>query len=144
MTANDPPPYAGGCLCGAVRYVAAAETVGSRICHCRICQQAMAGPFLAHAQFPKTAVSWTGETARWRSSGRLWRHFCPACGTRLFLEPLDGDRIGVPLATLDDPRAIHPEMHIWVSSALDWTRIGGDLPCYPEGSPEPYRQPAPA
>ncbi|ABS64664.1 glutathione-dependent formaldehyde-activating GFA [Parvibaculum lavamentivorans DS-1] len=136
---NTPPPYEGGCACGAVRYRIEAETIGSRVCHCRICQKAMASPFLAVASFPKKAVTVTGETARWRSSERLWRHFCPKCGSSVTLEPLDGDRLGFPLATLDDPQSINPEMHIWVSAKVPWLMLSDGLPQYPEGSPEPYR-----
>lgn len=141
---NRKPPYRGGCLCGAVRYTAAAPTLGARICHCRACQSATAAPYLAQAQFPRAAVSWTGTTVRWRSSERLMRHFCPRCGTRLFLEPRDAPRLGIPLPTLDDPGAIRPEMHIWTDSRLDWVVIADDLPQYAEGSPFPYRKPASA
>ncbi|HET8728022.1 MAG TPA: GFA family protein, partial [Alphaproteobacteria bacterium] len=97
----------------------------------------MAGPFLAHAQFPRAAMTMSGETARYRSSERLVRHFCPICGTRLFLEPVDApERIGVPLATLEDPNAIRPEQHIWTTSRVGWLDIADDLPQYPHGSPE--------
>ncbi len=135
------PPYAGGCACGAVRYVISEPTVGARICHCRSCQVAMAGPFLAQASFARRAVTVTGQMARYRSSPRLWRNFCPQCGTRLLLEPADfPERVAVPIATLDDPQAIRPERHIWLSSALDWS-IGQDdgLPRHEEASPVPYR-----
>ena len=139
MTAHKPPPYAGGCLCGSVRYVATAPILGSRVCHCRACQQAMAAPFLAHAQFPRASVTITGETARHRSSQRLWRHFCPRCGTRLFREPVAApERIGVPLATLDDPAAISPDQHIWVEGKLPWVRIDDGLPQHPQASPDRY------
>ena len=37
------------------------------------------------------------------------------------------------LATLDDPNAIYPEMHIWTSSRLDWVRFDDGLPEYAEG-----------
>lgn len=138
---NLPPPYEGGCACGAVRFRVEAAPLGVRICHCRICQQAMGAPFLAVASFPKSAVAVTGKTARWRSSERLWRHFCPHCGTRVTLEPLDGDRLGFPLAAFDDPSALHPEMHIWVSSRVPWLKLDDGLPRHPEASPEPYRSP---
>ena len=137
---NRPPPYAGGCACGGLRYVAAAETIGSRICHCRACQRWVAGPFLAHATFPRAALMITGETGRFRSSQRLWRHFCPACGTSLFVDPVDApERIGVLLATLDDPSAIPPEQHIWVENKLPWVTTDDGLPQHPRGSPDPYR-----
>ncbi len=139
---NAPPPYSGGCLCGAVRFTFAAPPLGARICHCRNCQRAMAAPFLAQAQFPKASMTATGRTARYRSSKRLFRHFCPACGTRLFLEPVDApERIGIPLAALDDPDAIRPEQHIWVSSKVGWLEIADGLPQHLQGSPDPYRTP---
>lgn len=101
----------------------------------------MSAPFLAIASFQKSAVMVTGETASWQSSGRLRRHFCPRCGTRLTVEPIDADRLGFPLATFDNPAAIHPEMHIWVSARLPWVCLDDGLPQYLEASPEPYRDP---
>ena len=80
---NLPPPYEGGCACGAVRFRVEAPPIGVRICHCRICQKAMASPFIVQASFPKSAVTVTGETSFWQSSPRLKRHFCPCCGTRV-------------------------------------------------------------
>jgi len=136
---NLPPPYEGGCACGAVRFRVDAAPLGVRICHCRICQQAMGAPFLAVASFPKEAVTVSGKTARWQSSARLFRHFCPQCGSRLTLEPLDGDRLGFPLAALDNPAALHPEMHIWVSARVPWLALDDGLPQHAEASPEPYR-----
>ena len=38
---------AGGCQCGAVRYRLIAEPTGVNICHCRMCQKASGGPFMA-------------------------------------------------------------------------------------------------
>ncbi len=139
-SADMEPPYDGGCLCGAVRYSFSAPAVGARICHCRACQKAMGAPYLAQASFPRASLNVTGETARFRSSARLWRHFCRICGTRLFIEPIDApDRIGVPIATLDDPRAVRPDRHIWVSAKLDWVRIDDGLPQDDEASTVPYR-----
>ncbi len=134
------PPFDGGCLCGAVRYSFAVPTIGARVCHCRTCQRAMGAPFLAQASFPRISLTVTGETLRFRSSARLWRHFCGICGTPLFIEPVDApDRIGIPIATLDNPEAIPPERHIWVSEKIDWVRIDDGLPQHPEASPVPYR-----
>lgn len=138
---NLPPPYEGGCSCGAVRFRIDARSIGVRICHCRLCQKAMAAPFIVQASFPKSAVTVMGETAWWQSSPRLRRHFCPRCGTRVTIEPVDADRLGFPLATFDDPAALHPEMHIWVTARLPWICLDDGLPHYPEASPEPYRDP---
>ena len=136
---NLPPPYEGGCACGAVRYRIAARPIGVRICHCRICQQAMASPFIVQASFPKQAVTVTGEMAYWASSPRLKRHFCLRCGTRVTIEPAGGDRLAFPLVTFDNPAALYPEMHIWTTTRVAWLTLDDGLPQYPEASPEPYR-----
>lgn len=132
------PPYAGGCLCGQVRYVATAESLNTRVCHCRICQKAAGSPFFARAMFPKESVAITGRTQRYRSSERLWRHFCPDCGTLMFAEPVDlPGRVSVTLATLDDPDAIRPTVHIWTSSKVDWLVLDDGLPQHAQGFPAP-------
>jgi hypothetical protein len=139
-TGRQTAQYAGGCRCGGVRYTISEPPVGSRICHCRSCQLAMASPFLAQAQFPRRAFTITGATERFRSSDRLFRHFCPACGTRLFLEPVDDTgRLGIPLATLDEPGAISPDQHIWIEHKLPWIVLGDNLPKHPRASPDKYR-----
>jgi hypothetical protein len=135
-----PPPYEGGCACGQVRFCITEAPVGARICHCRLCQKAMAAPFLVQASFPARSVSLTGETAYFQSSPRLRRHYCTACGTRVLIEPiLSPERLAIHVAALDDPSSIRPEMHIWVGSKVDWLTIGDDLPQHPGASPEPFR-----
>lgn len=119
----------GGCLCGAVRYTAQGEPMNVRICHCSLCRKAMASPFFARAIFPRDAVSIEGETAGFPSSARLMRRFCPRCGTRLFAEPNDAPaRIGIALATLDDPNRFAPDCHIFTADKLDWIVIADGLP----------------
>jgi hypothetical protein len=138
--AKSPPPYMGECLCGQVRYTVTEASLGARICHCRLCQKAQGAPFLSQAAFPKRAVAIEGKTTVHQSSHRLLRHFCGTCGTRLFVEPIDQpERLGVSLATLDDPNAFAPEMHIWTASRLDWVKFDDGLPQYEQASPVPFR-----
>ncbi len=62
------PVMTGGCQCGAVRY-ALFETPESTICHCRMCQKAVGGPFAALSKVPLSRFAWTrGEPAAFRSS----------------------------------------------------------------------------
>ena len=51
----------GGCLCGAVRYVARAEPLVIRACWCRVCQYIAAGNATVNLAFPSDAVTTTGE-----------------------------------------------------------------------------------
>jgi hypothetical protein len=127
-------PYAGGCLCGQVRWRATAEPANVRICHCRNCQRAVGGPFFARAMFLANDVEREGETLSWPTSERVDRFACARCGTPIFAGPKDPPaRLAVSLATLDDPGAIAPEMHIWVSEKLGWLCIDDGLPQHAEG-----------
>ena len=128
------PPYAGGCLCGQVRWTANAAPENVRLCHCRNCQRAMGGPYFARALFPVEAVERTGETTAWASSHRLRRLSCAQCGTPVFAEPLDAPYLAVSLATLDDPQGLAPGSHIWVSRKVDWVSLDDGTPQYPEGA----------
>ncbi|MGZ3403436.1 MAG: GFA family protein [Phenylobacterium sp.] len=123
--------YAGGCLCGQVRWTASAEPENVRLCHCRNCQRATGGPYFARILFPAEAVARSGETTAWASSHRLRRRSCARCGTPVFAEPLDAPYLAVSLTTLDEPDALTPGSHIWVSEKLPWVRIDDDLPQFP-------------
>ncbi|MDX9996958.1 MAG: GFA family protein [Phenylobacterium sp.] len=128
--------YAGGCLCGQVRWRAAAEPLNVRICHCRNCQRATGGPFFARALFPLEGFEFSGELTRFASSARLERRACARCGTPMFSVPNDpADRIGVSLATLDEPDALKPHCHVFVASKRAWVVLDDGLPQYAEGAP---------
>jgi hypothetical protein len=127
-------PYAGGCLCGQVRWRAAAEPVNVRICHCRNCQRAVGGPYFARAVFLKGAIERSGDVLRWPTSPRVDRLSCARCGTPVFAEPKDPPaRLAVAMATFDDPDAVAPDAHIWVSAKRAWVAIEDGLPQLAEG-----------
>jgi hypothetical protein len=129
-------PYSGGCLCGAVRYEARGPTLNVRVCHCRECRKACGGMAFARAIFHAEAVARSGAVTRYGFSEQLRRGFCPVCGTLVFAERLDRPQfVGVSLASLDDPDALAPEMHIWVSEKPDWLRLDDGLPQHAEGTP---------
>ncbi len=100
------PVLTGGCQCGAVRFACYAEPQRIGLCHCRMCQKAVAGPFAALAEINHEDFAWTrGKPQAFRSSSLAERDFCGACGT-----PLTYREIGDPIVELltgafDDPRA---------------------------------------
>ena len=128
------PIHSGGCLCGQVRWRAAAAPANVRVCHCRSCQRWTGAPFYARAIFLAGDIERTGETTRWPTSPRVDRLSCARCGTPLFAEPKDPPaRLGVALASFDDPRAVRPEVHIWTCEKLDWLAIDDGLPQFEQG-----------
>ena len=120
----------GGCQCGAVRYALLSAPEGS-VCHCRMCQKAVGGPFAALAKLPKADVVWTrGRPAVFRSSASGMRGFCSGCGTPLTFAYDDAAHMEVTIGSLDDPAGAPPKRAFGVESRLRWVAdlLPGRLP----------------
>jgi len=119
----------GGCQCGAMRYRLAGEPTGASVCHCRMCQKASGGPFMAFAGVRLDELVWTrGKPSVYASSTIAERGFCPDCGTPLTYRILGRDRISVSLGSLDEPAAVAPAMQYGVESKLRWFDSISGLP----------------
>jgi hypothetical protein len=117
---NTQPTMTGGCQCGAVRY-ALFETPESTVCHCRMCQKAVGGPFAALSKVKTANLAWTrGTPARFQSSSAAERHFCAACGTPLTFHYLVGDAIEVTTGSLDTPAALPPTQNFGTEARMPW------------------------
>jgi hypothetical protein len=111
----------GGCQCGAVRYALGALPAGATLCHCRMCQKAVGGPFAAYASVRQADFAWTrGGPPSFHSSTAAERHFCPACGTPLTFRYGHKDTISVTLGSLDQPGRVPPARHLGVENRLPW------------------------
>ena len=124
--------HAGGCLCGGVRYRASGAVRDLCYCHCTSCRRAAGAPFVAWGTVGESSFTVTeGSLSIVRSSEPVERGFCGACGTSLTYRnaqrPLE---IDFTLATLDEPGAFAPRMHIWVQDKLPWLQIADTLPQY--------------
>jgi hypothetical protein len=127
--------YAGGCLCGAVRYEIKGAVANPCFCHCASCRRATGAPLVPWGTFARDAVRIThGTLSEFHSSPQVWRGFCSRCGTSLtYRHEARAAEIDVTLATLDDPSAITPLMHVWVAERLPWVTIGDQLAQFPAG-----------
>lgn len=100
----------GGCQCGAVRYALEEPPQNVHICHCRMCQKAVGGPFAIICPVMKPAFRLTrGAISYFRSSDVGRRGFCRDCGTPLTFDYPDGDDIGVWSAPSTSPIARRPK-----------------------------------
>ena len=122
--------YEGGCLCGKVRFrVTAAAAVDTGYCHCRMCQRNSGAPVVAWATFPAASFSWTAAPpATYASSPKVRRQFCADCGSYLVFLRDGSAEVSVNTASLDDPAAFPPRMHIFSESRIPWFRTDDDLP----------------
>ena len=120
----------GGCQCGAVRYVLRVAAAGgdASLCHCRMCQKAGGGPFMAFLGVPAEALAWTrGAPALFDSSATTRRGFCDRCGTPLTFQR-GPERIDVTLGSLDDAGAVAPSSRLGAEGVLPWSEHVGALP----------------
>lgn len=132
----------GGCLCGAVRYEAAAEPLVVRACWCRVCQFFAAGNATINLAFPSDAVHITGALQDYPShadSGRrMHRRFCGVCGVQMFsTAEVRPHLVFVRAGTLDDPNIVAVNEVIWTASAPHWAHIDTGVPTFSGQSPAP-------
>src|SRR5215469_977809 len=128
--------YAGGCLCGAVRYAVSGLARNLCYCHCESCRHAAGSPAVAWGTFERGSFRITrGTLAEFRSSKPVTRGFCARCGSCLtYRHEARPAEIDVTLATLDDVMQLAPRMHVWVADKLPWVSIDDGLPQFP-GTP---------
>ena len=120
--------YTGGCLCGALRYEAVGESIGSGHCYCGDCRRASGSGFVPFMGFKADAVRFTGEARQFYSKaangGDAVRNRCAKCMSLMF-----GGEIGktesytLYAGTLDDPSAFHPTFAIFAQGRPAWAII---------------------
>lgn len=119
----------GGCQCGAVRYHVSALRKDAHVCHCRMCQKAVGGPFVALVGAPHDALTWTrGTPAEWQSSVHAARGFCAQCGTPLYYRGLTSAHTSLTIGSLDDPAAVPPDVQCGTEGKLAWMPALDSLP----------------
>jgi hypothetical protein len=128
-------PYAGGCRCGAVRYVGHAAPTHTFYCHCTDCQKETGGPFAAEIYVPRGSVEIHGELTAYTVTGDsgkpVIRTFCRVCGCPLTTEfASDPSHICVKACSLDDATWLLPQFHLYVDSKQPWFPILDGLPQY--------------
>jgi hypothetical protein len=130
----------GGCMCGDVRYRLHGEPEWVWQCYCRDCQQATGTGHTTISAFHHEKVTLSGSPHNYTTigdtGGKVTRHFCPNCATRLFTT---GDLPG-PLwifqsGAFDDPNSVRPSAAIYTKDRIDWDYIDPDLPQYPMMGP---------
>ena len=134
-------PFATGqCLCGAVSFTINAAPVGTGQCHCKDCQRASGTGHMSLARFRAEDVEMRGRAASYASvaeSGNInTRHFCPACGSRVYGE--NSARPGVlnvSVGCLDGSDWFVPERVVYAKDRPAWDVTSTDIPNFDRTPP---------
>jgi hypothetical protein len=117
--------YAGGCLCGAVRFEALGPAARPHTCSCSMCRRHSGALTVAWVEFPKASVRWTGPApATYRSSEFSSRAFCRRCGSTLGAID-DKPTVALVLGAFDKPNAreLVPAYHSYGGGRPRWWHI---------------------
>lgn len=121
--------HSGSCLCGAVRFEVTGLLRPPDACHCVQCRK-QSGHFWVSTDVARVELAIHGdESLAWfQSSAKVRRGFCVRCGSSLFWDPADKDKIGVAMGALDPPTGTRLGMHIYVAEKGDYYDIDDGLP----------------
>jgi hypothetical protein len=128
------PNLEGGCSCSTVRYRLKSAPMFVHCCHCLDCQRQTGSAFVLNALIETDRIErLSGEPipiAMPTDSGRphdVYR--CPECLTAVWSDY--GRRPSlrfVRVGTLDDPKLLPPDVHIFTRSKQPWVRLPDDVP----------------
>ena len=122
------PTYAGGCLCGAVRYEAGAPLRDVVNCHCGRCRRTH-GHVAAYTEVAAAELTLLEDRGLgWYVADGRERGFCRECGASLFWRRSGAPSISVAAGTLDQPTGLRTVAHIFVDSKGDYYELADELP----------------
>lgn len=117
-TTASPKLTTGACACGAVQYRLSGDLRGVIACHCEECRRT-SGHFVAATAVNKRNFELVEQRGlKWfQDKPGLRRGFCNECGSSLFFEDQDGDRISIAAGSLDDDLGLKTVAHIFAAEA---------------------------
>ena len=131
--------YAGGCLCGAVRFEIGGPIRNIVYCHCSRCRKAQGSAFAANGIVRAEEfrfLSGADALTAYESSPGQKKYFCKACGSPIMSknERRPG-QVRVRLGAIESDIAERPMTHIFATSKANWEDICGELPQYESYEP---------
>lgn len=138
---SDEFKLAGGCNCGAVRYVLSAPPLAVAACHCSNCRKQSGAAYSVNLVVRASTMTVDGELAVFsdtdtESGAPVERQFCAACGSPIRSVPAATPKIvAVKAGTLDDAGPYAPQVHIWTRSRLPWVELPAEAVKFEKGPP---------
>ena len=127
----------GGCSCGAVRYRLTSEPLIVHCCHCLNCQRQTGSAFVLNVIIEANRVELIeGESVAVdapRDDGSTQPIYrCPTCQVAVYSVYGKSKALFVRGGTLDEPRSLKPDVHIFVRSKVDWVTLPEGVPAFEE------------
>lgn len=119
--------HAGGCLCGAVRFIATGPLAAPVACHCVQCRRG-SGHYTAATWAPREAIAVTGAVRWYAVKPGTRRGFCPVCGASLFWESDGDEMLSIEMGVFDGPTGLRLAAHIFVAEKGDYYDLTDGLP----------------
>src|SRR5438094_6622439 len=123
----------GGCACGEVRYRLTSEPLFTHCCHCLNCQRQTGSAFVINLLIEADRVELLGRELQAvdvprddGSSQRIYR--CPSCQVAVYSEYGRPEVRFVRAGTLDEPRDVTPDVHIFTKSRVGWVTLPESVP----------------
>jgi hypothetical protein len=125
----------GGCSCGEVRYRLLSEPLFVHCCHCLNCQRQTGSAFVVNVLIESDRVELLAGNPQPvdvpRDDGSVQRVFrCPTCQIAVFSQYTRPDVRFVRAGTLDDPRGVVPDVHIYTRSKVGWVELPSSTPAF--------------
>jgi hypothetical protein len=126
----------GGCFCGAVRYRLLKQPMFVNCCHCTECQNQTGSAFVINALIEtaqirkfKGALEVIAMSPKGDGPHDIYR--CKKCKVAVWSDY--GRRTGirfVRVGTLDRPKSLRPDAHIFTRSKQPWVRLPKGVPAF--------------
>ena len=128
-------PITGGCMCGGVRYAVDGKLRDIIACHCEQCRRS-SGHFVAATACRREHFKLLRQDSlQWYSAVPGYRRgFCNVCGSSLFFEETDGERVSIAAGSLDAPQGLRIAAHIFTAEAGDYYTLEPQIPASTDGS----------
>ena len=120
--------HGGGCLCGAVRFVAEGPPLWVAHCHCHSCRRHAGAAVTTYVGYGNDRVTWQGNRAVYESSPGARRGFCPTCGSTLtYAGDRFPDEIHIHVSAFDEPDRFPAQVHVNFAEKVSWFDVRDDL-----------------
>lgn len=123
----------GHCQCAAISYQLTADPIFTYACHCGSCQKRTGSAFSMGLVVLTESLQVEGALTAWSRYSDAGvantRYSCADCGNIIYgIADTSADFAKLQAGTLDDTRAIRPEVHIWTQNKQHWLQLPSQVP----------------